>query len=83
MSILWISLVLLNSIIFVVPAEAFPLANCPYTTQQMAETTKNPNELASDALDAYNTELNQIISGKTFEEIIQEINYRTEGCPES
>lgn len=69
MSILWISLVLIYSIANVVPAEAKALADCP-------RGTKNPYELASDGLDTYNTELNQIISGNTFEEFIQAINNR-------
>lgn len=60
------------------PAEAKALADCPRGTNLMTETTKNPNELASDGLDTYNIELNQIISGNTFEGILQEINNRTQ-----
>lgn len=64
MAIFWISLLVIYSIANVVPAEAKVIA------KRMAETTKNPNELALD-------ELNQIKSDKTFGEIMQEINNRT------
>lgn len=77
MSIWLISLFLFCSITFIVTAEAKTLANCRDGRKLMAKTTKNPNEFLSSALESYNTESDQIISWKTFEEIIREINDRT------
>lgn len=72
MSVLWTSLILFCSITFGVQAEACcpccPCCPCG---------TKNPNELASDILEWYEVKLNQITSGKTFDEILQEIDDRT------
>lgn len=77
MSNLLISLILLYSIIFVVPAKAKTLENCPGKNCLMAEMTKNQNESTLNTLESYNTELNQILPDKTFEEIIKQINNRT------
>lgn len=81
MAILLLSLIVLYSIICVVPSEAqttdelFSIVSNEMKSK--AKDEENPEQPTADIFESYYTEIDQVVSGTTFEEIIHEIFDRT------
>lgn len=77
MSIPMVSLILLYYIAFIVPFEAHVCKNAADEAKLSTKITQNKTDQPVKTVKSYIIELNQIVSGKTFAEIIQEINDKT------